>query len=136
MPRRSSSSALSSGLSSSASGIGAGAAATADKLVEAAPVFAALGDATRLRIVARLCLAGPQSIVRLTDGAKVTRQAITKHLHALAEAGLVRSTREGRERIWEIDPRRLATATRYLEQISKQWDDTIERLRAFVETDD
>jgi DNA-binding transcriptional ArsR family regulator len=108
----------------------------ADKLVEAAPVFAALGDATRLRIVARLCLAGPQSIVRLTDGAKVTRQAVTKHLHALAEAGLVRSTREGRERIWEIDPQRLAVASRYLEQISKRWDETIERLRAFVETDD
>jgi DNA-binding transcriptional ArsR family regulator len=108
----------------------------ADKLVEAAPVFAALGDATRLRIVARLCLAGPQSIVRLTDGAKVTRQAVTKHLHALAQAGLVRSTREGRERIWEIDPRRLAAAHRSLEQISKQWDDTIERLRVFVEIDD
>jgi DNA-binding transcriptional ArsR family regulator len=107
-----------------------------DKLVEAAPVFAALGDATRLRLVARLCLAGPQSIVRLTDGAKVTRQAVTKHLHALAQAGLVRSTREGRERIWEIDPQRLAVANRCLEQISKQWDDTIERLRAFVETDD
>jgi DNA-binding transcriptional ArsR family regulator len=107
-----------------------------DKLALAAPVFAALGDATRLRIVARLCLAGPQSIVRLTDGAQVTRQAVTKHLHALAEAGLVRSTREGRERIWEIDPQRLTAAHRYLEQISKQWDETMERLRAFVETDD
>jgi DNA-binding transcriptional ArsR family regulator len=108
----------------------------AAQLAAAAPVFAALGDATRLRIVARLCLGGPQSIVRITDGASVTRQAVTKHLHALAEAGLVRSTREGRERIWEIDPRRLSAATRFLEQISKQWDDTLERLRAFVETDD
>jgi DNA-binding transcriptional ArsR family regulator len=110
--------------------------ASAAQLASAAPVFAALGDATRLRIVARLCQGGPQSIVRLTDGASVTRQAVTKHLHALADAGLVRSTREGRERIWEIDPRRLSAATRFLEQISKQWDDTIERLRAFVETDD
>ena len=110
--------------------------ASAAQLAEAAPVFAALGDATRLRIVARLCQGGPQSIVRLTDGANVTRQAVTKHLHALADAGLVRSAREGRERIWEIDPRRLSAATRFLEQISKQWDDTIERLRAFVETDD
>jgi DNA-binding transcriptional ArsR family regulator len=109
---------------------------SAAQLAEAAPVFAALGDATRLGIVARLCLDGPQSIVRLTDGANVTRQAVTKHLHALAEAGLVRGAREGRERIWEIDPRRLSAATRFLEQISKQWDDTIERLRAFVETDD
>jgi DNA-binding transcriptional ArsR family regulator len=108
----------------------------AAQLAEAAPVFAALGDATRLRLVARLCQGGPQSIVRLTDGERVTRQAVTKHLYALAEAGLVRSTREGRERIWEIDPRRLSAATRFLEQISKQWDATIERLRAFVETDD
>ena len=109
---------------------------SAAQLAEAAPVFAALGDATRLGIVARLCQGGPQSIVRLTDGANVTRQAVTKHLHALAEAGLVRGTRDGRERIWEIDPRRLSAATRFLEQISKRWDDTIERLRAFVETDD
>jgi DNA-binding transcriptional ArsR family regulator len=108
----------------------------ANRLVEAAPVFAALGDPTRLRIVTRLCLAGPQSIAQLTDGAEVTRQAVTKHLHALGDAGLVRSARCGRERIWEIEPRRLVAASRYLEQISKQWDDAIERLRAFVETDE
>ncbi len=107
----------------------------APKLVEAAPVFAALGDATRLHIVARLSADGPQSIVRLTDGAKVSRQAITKHLHALAQAGLVRSTRDGRERIWEIQPQRLADARRYLDQISAQWDDAIGRLRALVEDD-
>lgn len=106
------------------------------KLVEAAPVFAALGDATRLGIVARLCQEGPQSIVRLTDATDITRQAVTKHLRALAEAGLVRSTREGRERIWEIDTGRLATAQRLLEEISRRWDARIERLRAFVETDD
>jgi DNA-binding transcriptional ArsR family regulator len=116
--------------------MGRSSSTAADRIVEAAPVFAALGDATRLRIVARLCAAGPQSIVRLTEAASVTRQAVTKHLHTLAEAGLVRSTRDGRERIWEIDPRRLATAGHYLDQISRQWDDAIERLRAFVETDD
>lgn len=102
----------------------------------AAPVFSALGDETRLSIVARLCTNGPQSIVQLTEGADVTRQAVTKHLHALAEAGLVTSTREGRERIWEIQPRRLADAKHYLDQISSQWDAAIERLRVFVETDD
>jgi len=80
------------------------------KLARAAPVFAALGDETRLGIVARLCASGPQSIVRLTDGSRVSRQAITKRLHALAEAGLVRSTREGRERIWEVETKRLAEA--------------------------
>lgn len=102
---------------------------------DAAPVFAALGDATRLAIVSRLCSAGPQSIVRLTEGTDVSRQAITKHLHALAHAGLVRSKREGRERIWEMQTRRLAEARRYLDQISAQWDAAIDRLRALVEHD-
>jgi DNA-binding transcriptional ArsR family regulator len=106
---------------------------TARKLSQAAPVFAALGDGTRLEIVARLCASGPQSIVRLTEGTDVSRQAITKHLHALAGAGLVRGTREGRARIWELQPKRLAEARRYLHQISDQWDRAIERLRTFVE---
>jgi len=108
-------------------------AAAVKKLVDAAPLFAALGDPTRLQIVVRLCAAGPQSTVRLTDGAQVTRQAVTKHLHALAEAGLVRSTRDGRERIWAIQPRRLSDVSRYLDEISSQWDEAIGRLRAFVE---
>ncbi len=99
----------------------------------AAPVFAALGDETRLNIVHRLCARGPQSIVRLTDGTNMSRQAITKHLNALARAGLVRSERHGRERVWELEAKRLADARRYLDQVSQQWDDAIERLRAFVE---
>lgn len=103
------------------------------KLIEAAPVFAALGDATRLRLVARLCVDGPLSIARLSEGAGVTRQAITKHLHALADAGLVQDNRHGRERIWELEPRRLERARRCLEQISDQWDAAISRLKAFVE---
>jgi len=105
------------------------------KLRDAAHVFAALGDDTRLELVVRLCSSGPQSIVRLSQGASVTRQAITKHLHILAEAGLVSSTREGREQIWEILPKRMAEARHYLDLISEQWDDAIERLRSFVETD-
>jgi DNA-binding transcriptional ArsR family regulator len=110
-------------------------AAAAAQWTEAAPVFAALGDATRLRLVARLCGDGPLSITRLSDGAGVTRQAITKHLHALADAGLVRDSRRGRERIWELEPRRLERARRSLEQISDQWDAAIGRLKAFVEGD-
>jgi len=100
---------------------------------EAAPVFAALGDTTRLRVVARLCFDGPLSITRLSEGANVTRQAITKHLHVLAEAGLVRDHRHGRERIWELEPSRLEMAHRCLDQISEQWDVAIGRLKAFVE---
>lgn len=101
----------------------------------AAPVFAALGDDTRLKIVARLCASGPQSIARLTDGANVTRQAVTKHLHALRDAGIVRSARDGRARVWRVEPKRLADARRYLDEISNQWDAAIDRLRAFVETE-
>jgi DNA-binding transcriptional ArsR family regulator len=103
------------------------------KLTGAAPVFAALGDATRLRLVARLSGDGPLSIARLSDDAGVTRQAVTKHLHTLAGAGLVRDHRRGRERIWELEPRRLERARRCLDQISDQWDAALARLAAFVE---
>jgi DNA-binding transcriptional ArsR family regulator len=106
------------------------------RLVDAAPVFAALGDRHRLRIVARLCEGGPLSIARLTEGERITRQAVTKHLHALAEAGLVesdRNERDRRERIWRLQPRRLAEVRRFLARISDQWDEAIERLRALVE---
>jgi DNA-binding transcriptional ArsR family regulator len=105
-------------------------------LARAAPLFAALGDETRLHLVGRLCTGGPQSIVRLTEGGRVSLQAITKHLRALAGAGLVRSTSEGRERIWEIRPERLDDARRYLDQISDRWDQAIARLRALVESDE
>ena len=69
----------------------------------------------------------------LTQGAGVTRQAVTKHLHSLADAGLVQVSRRGRERIWELEPRRIERARRCLEQISDQWDVAISRLKAFVE---
>jgi DNA-binding transcriptional ArsR family regulator len=98
-----------------------------------APVFAALGDETRLRLVARLCRDGPQSIARLTEGSRVTRQAIAKHLRVMEHARLVRCTRRGRESVWQLDQQRLADARRYLDQISTQWDDALSRLRAFVE---
>ena len=101
--------------------------------VDPAPVFAALGDRTRLRLVTRLCDEGPLSIARLSDGAGVTRQAVTKHLNALGRAGVVRGARRGRERIWELEPKRLQMASRYLDEVSGQWDAAIGRLRAFLE---
>lgn len=104
-------------------------------LSSAAPLFAALGDETRLEIVDRLCSQGPQSITRLTDGTRVTRQAISKHLQALAAAGVISSRREGRERIWQIQTKRLNEARRQLDRISAHWDDALERLRAAVERD-
>lgn len=107
--------------------------AAARRLEEAAPVFAALGDGTRLRLVARLCGEGPLSSTRLAAGVPVTRQAISKHLHALAGAGLVRATRRGRERIWALEPGRLEEARVCLDRISAQWDAALGRLKAFVE---
>jgi DNA-binding transcriptional ArsR family regulator len=106
---------------------------SAGKWIDAAPVFAALGDTTRLGLVARLCAEGPLSIARLSEGAGVTRQAVTKHLDALADAGLAQGSRRGRERIWALEPRRLERARRCLDQIADQWDGAIDRLRAFVE---
>lgn len=100
---------------------------------EAAPLFAALGDETRFRLLVRLSTEGPGSIASLRGRSQVSRQAITKHLVVLGEAGLVRSSRRGRERIWELEPRRLADAHEYLDRISRQWDDALERLRRFVE---
>src|SRR5215210_2966266 len=100
---------------------------------DAAPVFAALGEATRLALVAKLCKQGPLSIARLSDGTGVTRQAITKHLNTLADAGLVHGTRSGRERIWELETKRLEKARRCLDQISAQWDAALDQLRDYVE---
>jgi len=99
----------------------------------AVPLFAALGDATRLRLLGRLSAGGPLSITRLSEGTGVTRQAITRHLHALGRVGLVRHARRGRERVWDLNRERLERAKRYLDQIAAQWDDAAERLRAFVE---
>ena len=84
-------------------------------------------------MIARLCTEGPLSIARLSEGAAVSRQAVTKHLETLAQAGLVRDARLGRERIWQLEPRRLDVARRELDRISAQWDAALGRLRAFVE---
>jgi len=105
-----------------------------------ATTFAALGDKTRLRLVEHLGGRGGRtggdgamSITKLTAEFKVSRQAITKHLHVMEGAGLVRNTRRGRESVWQLERRRLAEARHYLGLISKQWDDTLGRLRNFVE---
>ena len=100
---------------------------------KSALVFAALGDQTRLHLVSRLGDRGPQSITQLSTGFPITRQAITKHLRVMESAGLVRSTQQGREIVWELENKRLAEARRHLETISAQWDATLGRLKAFVE---
>lgn len=100
---------------------------------DAAPLFFALGDETRLSLLIRLSSGGPGSITKLCEDSAVTRQAITKHLEVLSRAGLVRSRREGRERIWELAPARIAEAHAYLDRISQQWDEALGRLKALVE---
>jgi DNA-binding transcriptional ArsR family regulator len=103
------------------------------RVAEAVPVFAALADETRLRLLGRLSSEGPLSITRLSEGSGVTRQAITKHLGALNDVGLVRDAWRGRERVWSLEAARIAKAQRYLDQISAQWDAAALRLKAFVE---
>jgi DNA-binding transcriptional ArsR family regulator len=102
-------------------------------LLHSAPVFAALGDETRLRLLSRLCNDGPASITRLSTGFRITRQAITKHLRAMEDSGLVRSRRHGRENVWQLNQHRLQEVRRYLDMIEKQWDTALERLRQLVE---
>jgi DNA-binding transcriptional ArsR family regulator len=108
-------------------------AKAAADLADSAPAFAALGDETRLRIVARLSNDGPMSITRLSAGFPMTRQAITKHLRVMENAGLVRSAQHGRESVWQLEEKRLAEARRHLQAISAQWDETLGRLKRFVE---
>ncbi|MGO4329756.1 MULTISPECIES: ArsR/SmtB family transcription factor [unclassified Cupriavidus] len=103
-------------------------------LRKSASVFAALGDETRLRLVAALCAGGAMSIAQLTAGSDISRQAITKHLHALAQVGLVHDIKVGRERQWAFDPAQIEAARRSLELIARQWDHALERLRLALES--
>jgi DNA-binding transcriptional ArsR family regulator len=103
-------------------------------LRKSAPVFAALGDETRLRLIALLCAGGAASISQLTGGTDVTRQAVTRHLQVLAGAGLVRDVKIGRERLWELDPAQMDEARRTLEVIAQHWDHALGKLKTFVES--
>jgi DNA-binding transcriptional ArsR family regulator len=100
-----------------------------------AAVFAALGDETRLSLLARLCDGQRYSIAELTDGTKLTRQAVTKHLRVLERVRIVHGTREGRESLFQFDPQPVIEMKDYLEQVSKQWDGALARLKSFVESD-
>ena len=102
---------------------------------DAAPVFAALGDETRLALVRRMSAGESLSIRSLTTGTDVTRQAVTRHLEVLADAGLIRSRRHGRERLFELEPARVAMARRSLDQISRWWDEKLADLKAKLEAD-
>jgi DNA-binding transcriptional ArsR family regulator len=105
----------------------------AAKRARYAPVFAALGDPTRLALLAKLSNGEPCSIARLTDTTKLTRQAVTKHLKVLLDARLVHAARAGRESRFVLNPEPIEDAKHYLDLVSKEWDETLGRLRAFVE---
>ncbi|RFB80676.1 ArsR/SmtB family transcription factor [Methylovirgula sp. 4M-Z18] len=98
-----------------------------------ADVFAALGDPVRLSVINRLSRSEPLSITRLTEGTDRTRQAMTKHLRVLENAGLVRSIREGRESRFALQTETIADARQYLDEVSRQWEEALMRLQAFVE---
>ena len=110
-------------------------ARAARKLPDAAPVFAALGDTTRLGLLSRLSAEGPLSISHLSAGTGVTRQAITRHLDTLERVGLVRDVQRGRERIFSLEAKRLEIARQYLDHVAAQWNAAAARLKAFVEED-
>jgi len=103
------------------------------EIKDRASVFAALGDATRLSLVAKLSDGPPLSISRLAQGSRLTRQAITKHLRVLEGAGVARSMRAGRENLFALRPEPLKEAQDYLERVSGQWDRVLARLKAHVE---
>ena len=104
-----------------------------DALKTPATVFAALGDETRLSVLGRLCNGVPQSISRLTAGTNLSRQAVTKHLRILANVGVVRSVRIGRESLFELEPQPIEEMRDYLDQVSKQWNDALAQLKSHVE---
>ena len=110
-------------------------ASGAAALKERASVFAALGDVTRLSVLTKLMSGEPQSISKLTAGTRLSRQAVTKHLRVLEEVGVVRGERLGREALFKLDPRPIEDARKYLETVSKQWDEARQRLKSFVEED-
>jgi DNA-binding transcriptional ArsR family regulator len=98
-----------------------------------APVFAALGDETRLALIAKLCDGQPYSISQLTTGSRLTRQAITKHLRVLEKAGIVHSVHAGRESRFAFDPEPIKELKEYLDFVSQQWDQALARLKAYIE---
>lgn len=97
-------------------------------------VFAALGDETRIRLVGRLCRGEPLSISQLSEGSRLTRQAVTKHLRVLENASLVHGARRGREMLFELTPEPMEGARKYLGLVSSQWERTLGRLRSFVQS--
>src|SRR5512140_612058 len=113
---------------------GAGLPAIARSSESLAGIFAALGDPTRLKLVAVICAGGAFSIAQLTANTDISRQGVTKHLQVLADAGVVRDIRAGRERLWQLEPGRIEEAKRTLEVIGREWEVALGKLKTFAES--
>jgi len=103
------------------------------ELEASAAIFAALADPTRLLLVRRLSSGRPLSITQLAAGTHITRQGVTKHLHVMSHAGLVKGARQGRQQLWELNPDQVVHARRCLDRIARDWEDALQRLKSFVE---
>lgn len=99
-----------------------------------ANVFAALGDPTRLKLIAVLCAGGAFSIAQLTANTDISRQGVTKHLQVLSDAGVVSDLRQGRERLWQLKPEQINEAKRTLEAIGREWEVALEKLKIYAES--
>jgi len=106
---------------------------TGAQLQRRAPLFAALGDETRLSLVVKLSNGEPHSISQLTEGTRLTRQAVTKHLRVLEGVGIVKGVRSGRESLFAFNPKPMDELKEYLDLVSQQWDQALARLQSFVE---
>ena len=102
----------------------------------AAALFAALGDETRLRLMAKLCGEKRASIAHLTEGTQLTRQAVTKHLRILERAHFVHARRAGRERLFYLDTAPVREMQEYLGRVAKEWEGALGRLKEFVEKEE
>lgn len=96
-------------------------------------IFAALGEPTRHQIVERLALRGPQTLGKLVHGLSVTRQAATRHLHVLRDAGIVRIQKSGREQRCELELAKVQQAHAWLQSLEKDWDLRMKSLQKFLD---
>jgi len=91
-------------------------------------VFGALADPTRRQVLSSLAEQPGLTASRLAGELPMTRQAVSKHLHALSGAGLVTARREGRETRYTITPAPLADAMEWMAAVGAEWDERLQRL--------
>jgi DNA-binding transcriptional ArsR family regulator len=98
-------------------------------------VFSALSDPSRRRLLETLASRESASLTELAAELPVTRQAVSKHLAALGDAGLVEGRRAGRETRYRLTPQPLGEALAWMERIGDRWDERLARLREHLVRD-